>query len=97
SVTADGKEYRVVSSDIDENNAKGFGKNRRTAEMLGGGAALGALLGGIFGGGRGAGIGAAAGGGGGVLTQVFTRGSQGKVPAEAVPRFRLVRKLVLRP
>jgi hypothetical protein len=52
-------------------------------------------MGGIFGGGRGAGIGALSGAGGGMLTQVFTRGKEVKVPAESVLRFRLERRLVL--
>ena len=37
------------------------------------------------------------GGGGGLLTQVFTRGKQVKVPAETVMTFRLDHTLVLRP
>src|SRR4029077_8467468 len=49
SVTVKGHEYRVVSSDVDVNNKRGVGANRRTAEYGGGGAAIGALLGGIFG------------------------------------------------
>jgi hypothetical protein len=97
SVTVDGKQYRVVTSNVDESSSRGVGKNRRTAEFLGGGAALGALMGGIFGGGRGAGIGALSGAGGGALTQVFTRGKEVKVPAESVLRFRLERRLVLQP
>jgi hypothetical protein len=97
SITVKGQEYRVVTSDVDVSNKKGVGANRRTAEFGGGGAALGALLGGIFGGGKGAGIGAAAGAGGGVLTQIFTRGKEVKIPAEAVLTFRLDRTLVLRP
>ncbi len=97
SITIHGREYRVVSSNVDRSNGKGLGANRRTAEFAGGGAALGALLGGIFGGGRGAGIGALAGGGGGAVTQLFTRGKQVKVPAEAILRFRLERTLVLQP
>ena len=96
SVTADGKQYSVVTSNVDENSGRGVGKNRRTAEFLGGGAAIGALMGGIFGGGRGAGIGALSGAGGGALTQVFTRGKEVRVPAESVLRFRLERQLVLR-
>ena len=95
SVTVEGKQYRVVTSNVDENSGTGVGKNRRTAEFLGGGAAIGALMGGIFGGGRGAGIGALSGAGGGALTQVFTRGKEVKVPAESVLRFRLERRLVL--
>jgi hypothetical protein len=97
SISVNGKEYRVDTADVDFSSKKGVGANRRTAEFGGGGAAIGALLGGIFGGGRGAGIGAAAGGGGGLLTQIFTRGKQVKVPAEASLTFRLDRTLVLRP
>jgi hypothetical protein len=93
SISVNGKEYRVDTADVDFSSKKGVGANRRTAEFGGGGAAIG----GIFGGGRGAGIGAAAGGGGGLLTQIFTRGKQVKVPAEASLTFRLDRTLVLRP
>lgn len=97
SVSVNDKEYRVVTSDVDFSGRKGLGANKRTAEFGGGGAAVGALLGGIFGGGRGAGIGVAAGAGGGLLTQLFTRGKKVKVPAETTLRFRLDRTLVLRP
>ena len=97
SVNVGTKQYTVVSSDVTESNRKGLGANRRTAEFLGGGSALGALMGGIFGGGRGAGIGALAGAGGGILTQAFTRGKEVKVPAESILRFRLERTLVLQP
>ena len=97
SVTIHGRVHRVYTSEVKKSNAKGFGKNKRTAEMLGGGAAIGGLLGAIFGGGQGAAIGAGAGAGGGFLTQVFTRGKQVKVPAETVLQFRLERPLVLQP
>jgi hypothetical protein len=96
SISLNGKEYRVVTSDVDFSNKKGIGANKRTAEFGGGGAAIGALLGGIFGGGKGAGIGAATGAGGGLLTQLFTRGKKVKVPAETALHFRLDRTLVLR-
>lgn len=33
SVTCDGKPYTVVSSDVDESNRRGMGRNRRTAEF----------------------------------------------------------------
>jgi hypothetical protein len=97
SVTINGHVHRVFTSELKESNNQGFGKNKRTAEMLGGGAAIGGLLGAIFGGGKGAGIGAAAGGGGGFITQLFTRGKQVKVPAETVLHFRLEKPLVLQP
>ncbi len=97
SVTVGSKQYLVVTSDVTENNKKGVGANARTAETVGGGTALGALMGGIFGGGKGAGIGALAGAGGGLVTQVFTRGKQVQVPVESLLRFRLEKTLVLRP
>src|SRR5215469_4668874 len=96
-VTINGQVHRVYTSELKESNEKGFGKNKRTAEMLGGGAAIGGLLGAIFGGGRGAAIGAGAGAGGGFVTQLFTRGKQVKVPAETVLQFRLEKPLVLQP
>jgi hypothetical protein len=97
SVTINGRVHRVYTSEVKESNDKGFGKNRRTAELLGGGAAVGGLLGAIFGGGRGAAIGAGAGAGGGFLTQIFTRGKHVQVPAETTLQFRLERPLVLQP
>jgi hypothetical protein len=97
SITVGNKQYKVVTSDVEETNRKGLGANRRTAEFLGGGSALGALLGGVFGGGRGAGIGALAGAGSGIATQAFTRGKEVRVPAESLLRFRLEKTLVLGP
>jgi hypothetical protein len=97
SVSIKGVSHRVFTSELKESNSKGFGKNKRTAEFLGGGAALGGLFGAILGGGKGAAIGAASGAGGGFLTQLFTRGKQVKVPAETVLHFRLERPLVLQP
>lgn len=97
SVTIKGRVHRVYTSELKESNEKGFGKNKRTAEMLGGGAAIGGLLGAIFGGGKGAAVGAGAGAGGGFLIQIFTRGKQVKVPAETILHFRLERPLVLQP
>jgi hypothetical protein len=60
SVNVGGKEYRVVSSDVDMSSDRNVGNNKRTLEYGAGGAGFGALMGAIFGGGRGAGIGAAA-------------------------------------
>ena len=97
SITVENRQYRVVSSDIKETNRKSLGANRRTAEFLGGGSALGTLMGGIFGGGKGAGVGALAGAGGGLVTQAFTRGKEVLVPAESQLRFRLEKTLVLDP
>jgi hypothetical protein len=96
-VNINGKMHRVFTSELKESNSKGFGKNKRTAEFLGGGAALGGLFGAILGGGQGAAFGAASGAGGGFFGQLFTRGKQVKVPAETVLHFRLERPLVLQP
>jgi hypothetical protein len=97
SVRAGGREYRVVTSDVDVSNRQGVGANRRTAEYMAEGSGLGALLGAIVGGGKGAAVGAAAGAGGGLMTQIFTRGKEIKIPVESVLTFRLDRTLVLRP
>jgi hypothetical protein len=97
SVSINGRVHRVFTSELRESDNKGFGKNSRTAEFLGGGAAIGGLLGASFGGGRGAAIGAASGAGGGFVTQLFTRGKYVKVPSETTLHFRLERPLVLQP
>jgi hypothetical protein len=93
SVVIDGKQYRLDTADISEQGKSGVGANKRTAEHVGGGAALGATIGAIAGGGKGAAIGAGAGAGAGVLTQVLTRGGSIKVPAESVLTFRLDKAL----
>jgi outer membrane lipoprotein SlyB len=64
------------------------GKNKRTAEFAGGGAAIGAIIGAIAGGGKGAAIGAGAGAGAGALGEIVTKGKI-KVPAETVLTFKL--------
>jgi hypothetical protein len=97
SVTINGRVHRVYTSELKESNGKGVGENKRTAEMLGGGAAIGSLVGAIFGGGRGAAIGAGGGTGGGFLTEILTRGKHVKVPAETILHFRLEKPLVLQP
>jgi hypothetical protein len=61
---------------------RGIGKNRRTAEMVGGGAAIGGIIGAIAGGGKGALLGAIIGGGAGAGVQVLTKGKEVKFPAE---------------
>ena len=71
----------------------GIGKNKRTAEYIGGGALLGTIIGAIAGGGKGAAIGAAAGAGAGVGTQVLTRGKKVNVPAVSLLKFRLEKSL----
>ena len=89
SISVEGQEYLVSTADLQEKGRSGVGANKRTAEMTGGGAALGAIIGAIAGGGKGAAIGAGAGAGGGALTQVLTKGGSIKVPSETVLTFQL--------
>jgi hypothetical protein len=91
SVTVNGQRHAVTAdaSRLSSEERDGVGKNRRTAEYIGGGAALGAVIGAIAGGGKGAAIGAAAGAGAGAGAQVLTRGKAVKVPAESLLTFRL--------
>jgi hypothetical protein len=88
SLTVNGRTH-TVSSQTSVSGEGGLGANRRTAEMVGGGAALGALIGAVAGGGTGAAIGAAVGAAGGAAVQVLTKGDEVKVPAETVLSFRL--------
>jgi hypothetical protein len=89
SISVEGQQYRVSTSDLRESGKQGMGANRRTAEYTGGGAALGAIIGAIAGGGKGAAIGAGAGAGGGALTQILTKGGSIRVPVETVLTFQL--------
>jgi len=95
SVTVDGRRYMVSTADVAKKNKRGIGKNRRTAEMIGGGAAAGTLIGAIAGGGKGALIGAIVGAAAGGTAQVLTRGKEVKVPAETVLTFKLDQPLRL--
>ena len=97
SVTVGGRRYLVSTQDVQQGSQEGIGKNRRTAEMVGGGAALGTLLGAIAGGGKGAVIGAIAGAAAGGTVQVLTKGKQISVPAETLLTFRLDQPVRLRP
>jgi len=89
SVNINGKNYSIRTDSVEQEGTQGLGKNRRTAEMVGGGAALGTLIGAIAGGGKGAAIGAAVGAAGGATTQVLTRGDRVQVPVETILNFRL--------
>lgn len=89
SVTVNGTKQSIQTAGREEQGPGGLGTNRRTAEMVGGGAAIGALIGAIAGGGQGAAVGAAVGAAGGAATQVLTRGDKVRIPAETVMTFRL--------
>ena len=95
SVRANGRQYMLSTADVKEGSQTGIGKNKRTAEMVGGGAVLGTLLGALAGGGKGAAIGAIAGGAAGGGVQAITKGKEIKVPAETVLTFRLDQPLRL--
>jgi hypothetical protein len=89
SVSVEGQQYLISTSDLRESGKEGLGANKRTAIYTGGGAALGAIIGAIAGGGKGAAIGGGAGAGGGALTQILTKGASIRVPAETVLTFKL--------
>jgi hypothetical protein len=89
SITVEGQQYLISTTDLRQSGKAGLGANTRTAEYTGGAAALGAIIGAIAGGGKGAAIGAGAGAGGGALTQVLTKGAAIRVPAETVLTFKL--------
>jgi hypothetical protein len=96
-VTVQGTRYVVATSDYDQKSKQGLGANKRTAEMAGGGAALGALIGAIAGHGKGAAIGAVVGGAAGAGGEVLTKGKEVFVPSETVMTFKLEQNLVLQP
>lgn len=89
SLTIDGVRQDLRASTVTERGEEGLGANRRTAEIVGGGAALGTLIGAVTGGGEGAIIGAATGAAVGAAAQVYTRGDEVRVPAETTLSFRL--------
>jgi len=95
SIRVNGRRYVVNTVDMNAKDPNGIGKNKRTAEMVGGGAVLGTLLGAIAGGGKGAAIGAIAGAAAGGGVQVLTKGHEIRVPAETVLNFRLEEPLAL--
>ena len=61
---------------------EGASRGKRSAALIGGGAAVGAAIGGIFGRGKGAAIGAASGAGAGAATQAATKAPPVSVPSE---------------
>ncbi|MEO6120470.1 MAG: DUF3395 domain-containing protein [Terriglobales bacterium] len=95
SLTVNGTKYTISTGDVAQQGGEGVGSNKKTAVLVGGGAALGTLIGAIVGGGKGAAIGAAIGAGGGLGATVLTRGKQVRVPAETLLNFRLDKDLRL--
>jgi hypothetical protein len=87
--------YIVSSEDMQQQGNQGIGANKRTAAMVGGGAALGTLVGAVAGGGKGAAIGVLAGAAAGTGVEVLTKGKSVQVPAESKLRFKLDQPLRL--
>ena len=81
-----GRSYQLHT---EEYVRQGSSRGKRTAETVGGGAAVGAIIGAVAGGGKGAAIGAATGAGAGTAVQAVTKGQQIRVPSEAVLEFQL--------
>lgn len=79
SLMVNGKPVPVQVGEVTNSSS---GRGKRSAEMVGGGAAVGAVLGGILGGRRGAAIGTALGAGAGAAERVVTRGQNVTIPAE---------------
>jgi hypothetical protein len=73
----------------------GASRGKRTAQTVGGGAALGALIGAIAGKGKGAAIGGAIGAGAGTAVQASTKGEQVQIPPETKLDFTLRSPLTL--
>ena len=94
SITVGGKTYPVKTGELSK---QGASRGKRSAAVIGGGAAVGALIGAIAGGGKGAAIGAAAGAGTGTGVQGLTKGEQIKLPAETLLDFQLSAPLTVIP
>ena len=95
SVKVDSHRYIVSTQDVQQQGAAGIGANKRTAAMVGGGAALGTLIGAGAGGGKGAAVGVLAGAAAGTGAEVLTKGKAVQVPAESKLRFKLDQPLRL--
>jgi hypothetical protein len=86
SLTIKGAPYNVESGAYQQHGAS---RGKRSAETIGGGAALGAIIGAIAGGRKGTAIGAGAGAAAGTAAQVATKGASVKVPSETKLDFTL--------
>ncbi|HEY2013133.1 MAG TPA: hypothetical protein VGH38_06495, partial [Bryobacteraceae bacterium] len=93
SVSVDGRQYRLSTTDLAQRGKDGVGVNKRTGIFAGGGAAVGAIIGAIAGGGKGAAIGAGSGAGAGAVGQILTQGGSVRVPVESILTFQLDRPL----
>jgi hypothetical protein len=97
SVSVDGRLYQIDTTSVSERGKAGLGKNKRTAEYVGGGALVGTIIGAIAGHGKGAAIGAGSGAAAGVAADLLTRGGAVRVPAETQLTFKLDKPLRVYP
>ena len=81
-----GKSYALVTNQYQQT---GSSRGKRTAETVGGGAALGALLGAVIGHGKVAAIGAVTGAGAGTVAQTATKSEQVQIASESRLDFAL--------
>ena len=79
SVKVNGRMVDVNTQTVSEESAS---RGKKTAKMVGGGAALGAIIGAVAGGGKGAGIGAGAGAAAGAGAEILTKGQRVRIPSE---------------
>src|SRR5713226_3866249 len=93
SVTVNGKDHEIQTSAATMSRK---GKGKRTAAMVGGGAAGGAGIGALAGGGKGAGIGALIGAAAGVAGAGLTGSRDITLPAETALSFKLVQPLEIK-
>jgi hypothetical protein len=94
SVTVRGTPYNVESGYYQQHGAS---RGKRSAQTIGGGAALGAIIGSIAGGRKGTAIGAGTGAAAGTAAQVATRGAAVKVPSETKLDFTLKSPVTVQP
>jgi hypothetical protein len=90
SIEINGKDRAIETSDATMSSK---GKGKRTAVMVGGGAAGGAGIGALAGGGKGAGIGALVGAAAGVAGAGLTGNRDITLPAETALSFKLLQPL----
>jgi hypothetical protein len=98
SVSVNGQRFMINTSNSASAGQKaGVGKNKRTAEYVGGGALAGTLIGALAGGGKGAAIGALAGGAAGAGAQTLTKGKSLNIPAESTLSFKTSADTAMQP
>jgi len=91
-ITVNGRPVDVITTDVQQESSS---RGKRSAGVVGGGAALGAIIGALAGGGKGAAIGAGSGAALGAGTEVLTGGQKVRIPSETRLTFRLQNPVLL--